>query len=544
MYRERFQSQRKTHEVTYLQLVNWAQGYARKWTAGAQTKEDLLDLFILEHLYEQCPSDLRLWLMDQKPENPPHTGQLANEFVDSRAGDGREESQRSRAATMWKESDLGTSRRGSMENSAQGDPWDMGCYYCGQRGHIQAQCPKLRDRLSRPNPQTVNWVKTQPDEGQHSQVSSSGGLDAPGSEFLVYRVPLRRECLVSLEVDGRKVTGNWDTGAEVTQARPEVVASDRMVPNTYLTLMGVGGTPFKVPMARVHLKWGAKEGPKDMGVHPHLPTEVLMGEDLEDWPSSSQGALVGTHRQSGQGAQRPDNGEGALPEAQDPNPVGRECPGTRLREAATSDPASGREQISTPAPAAEFQAELQKDPSCRKIRDLANLSAVQTMGAHCRKRFLWEKGFLCREWAPPGKMESWGIRRQLVVPRKYHCQLLCWAHDIPLSGNEGTWRTQQRLLRNFYWPGVFTPVRQRCRSCDPCQRVREAWDKRKVAGGPLPSTEEPFQRGAQVQRGALNQESPNHSPPDWNAGRRPQPSLYPRGIGVGKGHGLHKPSHL
>nr|XP_032650098.1 uncharacterized protein LOC116833024 [Chelonoidis abingdonii] len=99
MYWKRFQSQRKTHEVTYLQLVNQAQGYAREWTAGAQTKEDLLDLFLLEHLYEQCPSDLRLWLMDQKPENPQHAGQLADQFVDSRAGDGREGSQRSRLAS-------------------------------------------------------------------------------------------------------------------------------------------------------------------------------------------------------------------------------------------------------------------------------------------------------------------------------------------------------------------------------------------------------------------------------------------------------------
>ncbi|KAM9173299.1 uncharacterized protein ACDP82_000406 [Pangshura tecta] len=57
---KRFQSQHKTQEVTYLQLVSRAQGYARKWTAGAQTKEDLLDLFIPEHLYEQCPPDLRL----------------------------------------------------------------------------------------------------------------------------------------------------------------------------------------------------------------------------------------------------------------------------------------------------------------------------------------------------------------------------------------------------------------------------------------------------------------------------------------------------
>ncbi|XP_073174623.1 venom factor-like isoform X3 [Lepidochelys kempii] len=61
MYRRRFRSQRKTPEVTYLQLANRMQGYARKWTAGARAKEDLLDLIVLEQLYEQCPSDLRLW---------------------------------------------------------------------------------------------------------------------------------------------------------------------------------------------------------------------------------------------------------------------------------------------------------------------------------------------------------------------------------------------------------------------------------------------------------------------------------------------------
>ncbi|XP_073178478.1 uncharacterized protein [Lepidochelys kempii] len=96
MYRRRFWSQRKTPEVTYLQLVNRMQGYARKWTAGARAKEDLLDLIELEQLYEQCPSDLRLWWVDKKLENPQHAGQLADEFVNSRSGGSREESQKNR----------------------------------------------------------------------------------------------------------------------------------------------------------------------------------------------------------------------------------------------------------------------------------------------------------------------------------------------------------------------------------------------------------------------------------------------------------------
>ncbi|XP_065450170.1 uncharacterized protein LOC135983278 [Chrysemys picta bellii] len=578
MYRERFRGQDKTPEISYLQLAARMEGYASKWADGAQTKEDLVKLLVLEQLYERCPSDLRLWLVDRKPENPRQAGRLADEFVKSRSGDKREESQRSNPTTTQRESHHGTSPWENTEKPHQrgtsgirtirptrGDPWDMGCYHCGQKGHIRAQCPRLRDRLSRPNPQRVDWVETQPGERQHSQgrgagrvppakeggepqASFSGGPDAPDSKFSVYRVgaglSLRSECLVPLEVDGKKVYGYWDTGAEVTLARPEVVAPDRVVPNTFLTLTGVGGTPFKVPVARVHLKWGAKEGPKDVGVHHHLPTEVLMGGDLEDWPSSPQTALVVTRSPSRRGALRPGLGGGALPEAQDPNLVGRERPGTRLREAAASDPAGEKEQVAIPVPAAEFQAEVQRDPSLRKIRDLADLNAVQTMGRGGRKRFLWEKGFLYREWAPPGKMESGGIRRQLVVPQKYRRQLLCRAHDIPLSGHQGTWRTQQRLLRSFYWPGVFVTVRQYCGSCDPCQRGRKAWDKGKTALGPLPSIEEPFRRVAKVKRAALNQESPKHRPPDWSAGRRPQPSWSPRGMGVGKGHRPHKPSHM
>ncbi|KAM7167280.1 uncharacterized protein RBU57_005826 isoform 1-T2 [Macrochelys suwanniensis] len=57
-------------------------------------------------------------------------------------------------------------------------------------------------------------------------------------------------------------------------------------------------------------------------------------------------------------------------------------------------------------------------------------------------------------------------------------------------------------------------------------------------------TETRGQRGDQIKREALNQESPNYSPPDWSAGKRPDLSLNPRGFGMEKGHGPHKPSHM
>ncbi|XP_074983512.1 uncharacterized protein LOC142071823 [Caretta caretta] len=388
----------------------------------------MVKLVVLEPLYEHCPSDLRIWLVDKKPEDLQSAGQLANDFVDSRSGGGTEESEKNKPTTVQRESHPGTPQRGNVETLSPGEqpapgPTD---WLTGTNG------------LSKSNPHRVNWVGTQPEEGQASQAhgasslptaqeggvsqtSFAGGLDAPDSRFSVYRVgaglSLRSKCLVPLEVDRRKVNGYWDTGAEVPLAQLEMVAPDRVLPNTYLTLTGMSGTPFKVPVARVHLKWGAMEGPKDMGVHHHLPTKVLMGGDLEDWLSNPQNALVVS--QSQRGALCPDIGEGTSLEVQDPTLVGRECTGTRLRGAVASDPASEREQAPIPSPAAEFQAELQKDPSLQKLRDLAGLSVAQTMGRGCQERFLWEKGFLYQEWASPGEVESWGppeLSLQTTVP--------------------------------------------------------------------------------------------------------------------------------
>ncbi|XP_050784884.1 uncharacterized protein LOC127037332 [Gopherus flavomarginatus] len=98
--------------------------------------------------------------------------------------------------------------------------------------------------------------------------------------------------------------------------------------------------------------------------------------------------------------------------------AGRELPGTGLRGAVTPGPASGRGQVPLPAPAAESQTELQKDPSLEKLRELAGHSAANPLGEGCRDRVLQEKGFLYREWAPQGEVELGGIGRQLVVPQE------------------------------------------------------------------------------------------------------------------------------
>jgi hypothetical protein len=99
-------------------------------------------------------------------------------------------------------------------------------------------------------------------------------------------------------------------------------------------------------------------------------------------------------------------------------------------------------------------------------------------------------GIVCRTWTPrdsPGTTYE-----QIVLPRRYHHQVMKLAHDIPLSGHLGWEKTTQRILRRFYWPTVFKDVKQYCQTCEECQL--HGGKTRKAPMIPLPVIGEPFKR--------------------------------------------------
>ena len=63
------------------------------------------------------------------------------------------------------------------------------------------------------------------------------------------------------------------------------------------------------------------------------------------------------------------------------------------------------------------------------------------------------------------------IIRQLAVPRRYRKQVLKLGHDCVMAGHMGVRKTYDRIMQNFYWPGIFGDVKRFCRSCDICQRT-------------------------------------------------------------------------
>ena len=81
---------------------------------------------------------------------------------------------------------------------------------------------------------------------------------------------------------------------------------------------------------------------------------------------------------------------------------------------------------------------------------------------------------------------------QVVLPKRYHQQVIRLAHDVPFAGHLGREKTAQRILRRFYWTTLFQDVKQYCRTCEECQL--HGGRKVKAPMTPLPVMGEPFRR--------------------------------------------------
>ena len=63
-----------------------------------------------------------------------------------------------------------------------------------------------------------------------------------------------------------------------------------------------------------------------------------------------------------------------------------------------------------------------------------------------------------------------------------------------MSGHVGIRKTMDRVLTEFFWPGVCGDVSRFCKSCDICQRTIQKGQVTKVPLGKLPLIDTPFKR--------------------------------------------------
>lgn len=81
-----------------------------------------------------------------------------------------------------------------------------------------------------------------------------------------------------------------------------------------------------------------------------------------------------------------------------------------------------------------------------------------------RVAYVRKEGLLYREFQS-GKVEN-GKKFTQLVPKKYQIKVLSLAHGSLMAGHLATSRTVNKILAEFYWPGVQADARRFCRSCD------------------------------------------------------------------------------
>ncbi|MCG8096943.1 MAG: DDE-type integrase/transposase/recombinase [Candidatus Thiodiazotropha endolucinida] len=133
------------------------------------------------------------------------------------------------------------------------------------------------------------------------------------------------------------------------------------------------------------------------------------------------------------------------------------------------------------------------DPTLENIRKRV-VSGNKTVSRGLNRgetRFIEKKGLAYREFTKGNKVSF-----QLVVPQSFRGKVLKLAHETLMSGHMGIRKTLDRVVTEFYWPGICGDVARFCKSCDICQRTIQKGRVTKVPLGKMPLIDTPFKRVA------------------------------------------------
>ena len=83
-----------------------------------------------------------------------------------------------------------------------------------------------------------------------------------------------------------------------------------------------------------------------------------------------------------------------------------------------------------------------------------------------------------------------------MIPVGFREKVLRLAHETLLTEHLGIKKTLDRVVSEFFWPGVCGDVARFCKSCDICQRTIQKGRVTKVPLGKMPLIDTPFKRVA------------------------------------------------
>ena len=134
----------------------------------------------------------------------------------------------------------------------------------------------------------------------------------------------------------------------------------------------------------------------------------------------------------------------------------------------------------------QAQATDPKLDSIRRSVDSGNITVSRGLNRG-ETKFVRKKGLLYRQFTKGNK-----VTLQLVIPGDFCEKVLRLAHETLLTEHLGIKKTLDRVVSEFFWPGVCGDVARFCKSCDICQRTIQKGRVTKVPLGKMPLIDTPF----------------------------------------------------
>ena len=242
----------------------------------------------------------------------------------------------------------------------------------------------------------------------------------------------------------------------------------------YKVCLLVDGTTRKVPTAIVHLDCPFYTGTVEAMVMPTLLFDVVLGNIT--------------------GARAPDqpDREWKRESIETAQSVMTRAQVQKTKQNTT--PLKVPELLEAPTPKQQKLAEEQKeDPTLSRINKLLEEKAGPKVTKAGESWFERRHGILYRFHQNKNQPTKPAVK-QLVVPKNRRTQVLQLAHEGIMGGHMGIQKTTDKVLTNFYWPGLQGDVSRYCQSCDICQRTLPKGKTPRVPLDQMPMVDTPFQR--------------------------------------------------
>ena len=469
--------------------------YLEKWIEMAGMRvtdpQEILDLFLKEHLLSVCGKELRTFLKERKPKTSKELVELTENFVDAHGVSG---------AFIKQHGNNLTTERGvantfvSNKPKIPAAPSRIVCHKCSKPGHIARDCrstqfpiPKRQvfamktetgctycHRRGHEVSRCWERARAERQKEEHSkkcvahesmELKCGCALPVVSAACLQDEHESPRMPVATGWVNGKRVTVLRDSGCSCVVVKKGLLPPTKGNGKKVLVHLANGAT-VSTPLTEIELD------------SPYYKGKVVAAE--MDTPLYD--VIVG-------------------------NIPGARCPGIDVNEevsAVETRGTKGRKLKPLLTPSAldidvtmkDLITKQMDDPTLGQCRRLAESGEIKRTGRSNKTWYGYDDHGILVRYFECDTYNNGDVSKQVVVPSDLRHTVMKVAHETILAGHLAAKKTTDRILHDFFWPNVWAEVSRFCLSCDQCQRSMPKGKTPKVPLTKVPLIDEPFQRVA------------------------------------------------